>query len=159
MPRLMWASTKSGLSRKASRYSAIASSSFPCSQGDAEVDVGPREVGPEPQRRRGYSAIASSCFPCDEQGEAEIIVGVGSAGLPPDLRAQGRDRLVEDVLRLPGPTTIFQHLAQADEVPPILRPQSRQVLEDGDRLVRLPFCSRAWASSCAVSGRSDRAAV
>ena len=56
-------------------------------------------------------------------------------------------------------STDLQHLAQAAEVPAVPRPQPHQVAEHRDRLVASPFFSRAWASSWAVSGRSDRAAM
>ena len=51
MPRLLWASAESGLSRIASRYSAIALVQLPLSaQGVTEVEVGPGDVGLEPDR-------------------------------------------------------------------------------------------------------------
>ena len=92
---------ESGLSRIASRYSAIASSSFPWSQGDAEVVVGLGVVGLEPDRRAVFGDRLVQ-LPLVSQGVAEVVVGLGVVGLEPDRLAEFGDRLVQLPLAAAG---------------------------------------------------------
>ena len=74
----MWARTRSGSSRIASRYSAAASDSFPCScQGVAEVVVGQGEVGLEPDRLAVFGDGLGH-LPLPVQDAAQVVVGRGA---------------------------------------------------------------------------------
>ena len=133
---------RSGLSRSASRYSAIASSSFPWSvQGIAEVVVGLGIVGLEPQRRRGTRRSPRPASPV-LQSDAEVAVGLGMVGLEPQVRRGTR--------RSPRPA--FPGLCRA--MPRLivglgvvgLEPQRFAVL--GDRLVQLPLVVAGRRRGC-----------
>ena len=80
-------------SRMASRYSAIASSSFPwASRAIAETGVGLGEVGLEPDRLAVLGDRLGR-LPLPVQGGAEVGVGLGDVGPEPDRLAVFGDRL------------------------------------------------------------------
>ena len=100
--------------------------------------------------------------PLPAEGPSEVIPGVGSAGLSLDLGGARRRSLRRGCPRLLGPAACHQRLGLADDGPPRLWPQSRQVLEDGDRLVRLPVrlqgvsqAMRQLRSSCLARRRDN----
>ena len=137
MPRLLWASASSGLSRIAVAVLGDGLVELPLAlQGVAEVDVGRGVVGLEPDRLAvlgdGLVELALAV-----QGDAEVDVGRGVVGLEPDrLAARGHGGFERLVGLSRQPLGLERH-AQAAQVPAVAGPQPLEIAEHGDGLVGL----------------------
>ena len=97
LPRLPWIPKSAGLSRRAVRYSAIASADFPCSrQGASEVEVIPAIVGLEPD---GLAVFIDRLvqLPLAAEDLGEVVVGP----VDPRLELDGHAIFVDRFCRLP----------------------------------------------------------
>ena len=129
----------SGLSRIAARYSAIASSRFPWALRALPRLLWAEDVvGLEPDRFAVFGDRLVQ-LPLGVQGHAEVVVGRAVVGLEPDRLAAGCDGRVEERPGLLWAAQRPQQFAEAGQVVSVPRAQADQVLEHGDRLVRLPL--------------------
>ena len=105
-------------------------------QGCAEVHMGVGKIGLEAESgtELGDRLIQ---LPPVWRANPRLEWAMKSPGSSSTVVARDDDGLVEDSLRISGPTTSLQHLAEAGDVPPTFRAQALQVLQDGDRLDRL----------------------
>ena len=127
-------------------------------QGDAEVIVGLGEVGLEPDRLAAFGDGLVD-LPLVARVTPRVLWGLARSGLSRISLATYGDGLFECLGGFLRPTTFFQLRPQAANVTAHLGPESGQVPEHLDRLVGLALVASAWASSWAVSGRIERAAV
>ena len=108
-------------------------------QGEAEVVVGLGELWPQPDRL-AECVDGLGQLPLFAEGDAEVAVSRNVVGPSDEVCAERRDAGIESDSGLRVAAPLPERPAQADEMMSVNGPESDQVLEHRDPLLRLSLC-------------------